>query len=551
MATYRNAAGTRAPLLSGWEGLTPPPKKTKPKSPKAGIAPPPTPFDEAQKTVDQIIAAMLGDVARQRDEARAQAELEANRKLAEGQALAHGLQQLGISQAVQSAFQNAGQAQAGLAQGFSGATRDAANAAAAEQMRALSGTGQEGAVRNAGEAMGNVTYGLGYIPATELNTTGAAFGAQAALQPGFAMQFAQLEKAARDHQWAEELSKFSDMEDEIRGKQPEMFLDYADKFGAFDAPKTAAASKNTIRTLSNGQLQAFNAQGKPVGKPYGPTRQTTAKSSNLQARTMANGQIQWFDPATGSPVGKPQGPARKTTKKGKDGQEYNLQFKTFGTYGQWYDPRTGRPVGGRVPIPKKSKTSTKDAGRPDGMTPTQVRAARGSAFQIVNGWQRNGRKDDEGNDYLPKDLLKYMIQEEQIPFDIAVRALAKSYKPALKWFKEQKAIRPEKGALTLPASFTPTHETDGLAGYPAKDIMGRPGTPVASPASGTIVRHGSAQGGEALYLQADDGTMYWIGHIDSMLPVGTRVRKGETLARISADHPRPHVHLAKSSGQNA
>jgi hypothetical protein len=36
-----------------------------------------------------------------------------------------------------------------------------------------------------------------------------------------------------------------------------------------------------------------------------------------------------------------------------------------------------------------------------------------------------------------------------------------------------------------------------------------------------------------------------------MLPVGTRVKKGQTLARISADHASPHVHLAKQSGSHA
>ena len=38
------------------------------------------------------------------------------------------------------------------------------------------------------DAIGNVNYALyGYTPATQLNQTGAALAAQAALQPGFAL----------------------------------------------------------------------------------------------------------------------------------------------------------------------------------------------------------------------------------------------------------------------------------------------------------------------------------------------------------------------------
>ena len=564
--------GTAGPLPR-----TPVAPKPAPRIPGA-IAAPTDPYAGAMSSVEQIIQAMLGDVQRQQDQARAQAEMEANRKLAEGQALAYGLQQLGISGAVQSAFQNAANAQSGLAQGFSGATRDSANAYAADQARQLSGTGQEGAVRNQGEAMGNVTYSQGYIPATANNAMGAAFGAQAALQPGFALQFGQIAKAEREREWADELMKFADMKADVLAKKPDLFKEFAgdpskpqeldartladgriqyfDPFtgravGKPQGPKRAerktSAGKNSVRTLANGQLQAFNAQGKPVGKPYGPAR--AEKTSNLQARSLANGQLQWFDPQTGQPVGRPQGPVRKTAKKTSSGQSYNLQLKKLADgRQQWFDPRTGKAVGAPIGPPKAPKPQ----GRPDGMTPTQVRSARANAFQIVNGWSANGRKDDEGNDYLPKDLLKYMIQEEGIPFDVAVRVLAKKVPAARKWYKNQPSsgVKPEKGAVPTPASFQSTHMTDGL-GWPAVDIMGNPGQPVASPASGTIVRHGSAQGGEALYLRANDGTMYWLGHIDDMLPVGARVRKGQTIARISANHPRPHVHLAKQSGTRA
>jgi len=99
--------------------------------------------------------------------------------------------------------------------------------------------------------------------------------------------------------------------------------------------------------------------------------------------------------------------------------------------------------------------------------------------------------------------------------------------------------------LPLPSAWKGTHVTDNL-GWGTKsaiDIMGKPGTPLGAPENGTIFSHGSAQGGESMYFHSDSGYEYWIGHIDNMLPEGTRVKKGQVFAAISADHPRPHAHL--------
>lgn len=105
--------------------------------------------------------------------------------------------------------------------------------------------------------------------------------------------------------------------------------------------------------------------------------------------------------------------------------------------------------------------------------------------------------------------------------------------------------------LVLPTQWKGTHRTDGAEwnkqGATAIDIMGRPGTVVGAPEPGRVVRHGSAQGGQALYFDSladpDDDPDYWYGHIGNMVPVGTVVRKrGGRIASISPDHPRPHVH---------
>jgi murein DD-endopeptidase MepM/ murein hydrolase activator NlpD len=108
-------------------------------------------------------------------------------------------------------------------------------------------------------------------------------------------------------------------------------------------------------------------------------------------------------------------------------------------------------------------------------------------------------------------------------------------------------ISAKNGFLQAPSSFSGTHITDGLdlnkGKRTARDIMARPGTAVGAPEGGVIVRHGSAQGGQALYFQSDSGHLYWMGHIDNMVPVGTRVERGQPIATISSDHAAPHLHI--------
>jgi murein DD-endopeptidase MepM/ murein hydrolase activator NlpD len=104
-----------------------------------------------------------------------------------------------------------------------------------------------------------------------------------------------------------------------------------------------------------------------------------------------------------------------------------------------------------------------------------------------------------------------------------------------------------RARLVLPRAVKGTHPTDGLGwgSRSAVDIMAKPGTTVGAPFDGTVVRWGSAQGGEALYLDDDDPDHKpdaWIGHIEDRTPVGKRVRRGQKIARVSGKHPRPHVH---------
>jgi len=105
---------------------------------------------------------------------------------------------------------------------------------------------------------------------------------------------------------------------------------------------------------------------------------------------------------------------------------------------------------------------------------------------------------------------------------------------------------PVKGALRLPTKWQGTHVTDGLdwnhGAKTAVDLMAPAGTPVVVPFAGVVERWGSAQGGEAMYLRDAQGRRYWLGHVDDRIPEGASFPAGSIIARISADHPRPHAH---------
>ena len=127
------------------------------------------------------------------------------------------------------------------------------------------------------------------------------------------------------------------------------------------------------------------------------------------------------------------------------------------------------------------------------------------------------------------------------------RALAQSQPGE---FNPVKPPKPGKYADILPDPSSwkkGSHVTDGLdwnkGRKTAVDIMAAPGSTVGAPEDGEIIRHGSAQGGQALYFRGKSGRTYWLGHIDGMAPVGSRVSRGQPIAVISADHPAPHLHF--------
>ena len=114
-----------------------------------------------------------------------------------------------------------------------------------------------------------------------------------------------------------------------------------------------------------------------------------------------------------------------------------------------------------------------------------------------------------------------------------------------------------KGKIYVPASaWKGSHVTDGLdwngGRQTAVDIVKDmyPGRPVGAPESGRVVKHGSAQGGSALYFLSDSGHLYWMGHIENALGIGVHVKRGQPIAVISSHHATPHLHIDRYYGRD-
>lgn len=217
-----------------------PDKSFIPQSGKAGQVTQP---ESAEAETDRIVAEMLAELGYARDSARREAEKNARNEVLRAQQLSQALQTIGMPQLIQGIYQNSGQSLAGMAGGFSEDVQGLASEQAAVQGNILAGTGQEGAIRNEGQAMGDVLYGQhGFIPARGLEQTGAAFASEAALQPGFALQFGNMAASGVMKDFQDEiLGKFADDEALIRSKRPGILADAKDRQAAKrDAKKQEA-----------------------------------------------------------------------------------------------------------------------------------------------------------------------------------------------------------------------------------------------------------------------------------------------------------------------
>lgn len=524
-------AGTRAPLLTGWNGIgssVPIAGTRAPLLPKlpARVSSTPTtaPVQTPQMTLEdwlraessKWLQAQIDAINAQKqaylDDLKRQQDLE----IARGQELAKALQGLNIPGRIQEIYGNASADIGGLAQAFSGELRDTASADAAQQTRMLSGTGQEGAVVNNGAALGDVLYGSqGYIPGRNASETGAAFASQAALEPGFAQRIGQVKGAEVYQQGLEGLKQFTDaileanaqrpqIEDQLyeqylkrqEAQQPELTartladgrIQYFDDrtgepVGPPQGPKRSSSSGAAVRTvrLANGQYQAVDpTSGRPMGKPFGPAKAPSASSSKLTARSLANGQIQWFDPETGQPVGAPQGPKRATTKKGPGGKSYNLQLKTLSDGSQqWFDPRTGRPVGPKISPPDSASRPRYTAAQMAGFKRSAGEIASDAwngvkTTQIVNGERQEGFQHLSYQEAMREGLAR------GVPLEVMQRALNRYWtKPGYDYdFVNKRWVKSGKGRPLR--SFQERNPFRPGGGYAGTENLAKTGANIAA-----------------------------------------------------------------------
>lgn len=89
----------------------------------------------------------------------------------------------------------------------------------------------------------------------------------------------------------------------------------------------------------------------------------------------------------------------------------------------------------------------------------------------------------------------------------------------------------------------PTHNTDGVPGYPAFDTgFGQAGRWVIAPEKITVTRQSGAQGGDAFFCVGQSKIEYWVGHIAAAPKTGAVFLKGARIARIANQAATDHVH---------
>jgi murein DD-endopeptidase MepM/ murein hydrolase activator NlpD len=118
--------------------------------------------------------------------------------------------------------------------------------------------------------------------------------------------------------------------------------------------------------------------------------------------------------------------------------------------------------------------------------------------------------------------------------------------------------------VQLPSFIVPTHQTAGLTGFPAVDIMAKPGTPIRAPEDGVITRisgheptepppqgQGGPWGLSIYFLGTKSGNTYYMTHLVKVAEPGA-YKLGDVIG-IIGDYPgssADHVHFAIHPGDS-
>jgi murein DD-endopeptidase MepM/ murein hydrolase activator NlpD len=94
----------------------------------------------------------------------------------------------------------------------------------------------------------------------------------------------------------------------------------------------------------------------------------------------------------------------------------------------------------------------------------------------------------------------------------------------------------------------------GGRSHKGTDIMARTGTPVVAICGGTVRSKSSSLGGLTIYLQGDNGWVFYYAHLNDYVVRSGRVKPGQLIAHVgstgNARGGSPHLHLQMGPGGN-
>lgn len=205
----------------------------------------------AQSQADRLINAQVKAIEDQKNAYLLQLYDQQNAQIQRARALSQELANMGFGGKIMTQFGQMGASNRDLTQGMANSVRSEANASAADQANQLSGTGQEGDVRNQGDVMGSVmNQQFGIIPGNTLEQMGQAWGADANRQPGF--------EAAQGFQdammnYKPDLAEFFSQIADIKSQRPGMVQDLLSQRAKarYDAQKLQWAQQDRRQKLAD------------------------------------------------------------------------------------------------------------------------------------------------------------------------------------------------------------------------------------------------------------------------------------------------------------
>jgi hypothetical protein len=213
---------------------------------------------QAAQAADAALAPVLAEIARQQAEEKARAATAQATAGAGAEGLAKVLG--GIAPATEQTYQNAAGSQAAIAKGFSDAFTAASNGSASNLNEFLAKQGSPQQIQGAGQAGGDVLFGLGgYIPASTMLREGAGFTAAAQQLPASALGRGQMEQQGIRAGSLEALKKLDSLRLETKGKRGGLYQEALAQLKENEARQREADRDYELKLKAYGLNEAATA----------------------------------------------------------------------------------------------------------------------------------------------------------------------------------------------------------------------------------------------------------------------------------------------------